>query len=84
MYREKPDDGNPDSGWRFMAGNEDEQYINDSSNVHIFAINTLCNYDPDIIPYLHSEIGTSYIRVNDKEFEIDNGTKSIYIAKQNI
>ena len=27
MYREKPDANRPDSGWRFMAGNEDVEYI---------------------------------------------------------
>ena len=29
MYREKPEEGRPDSGWRFLAGNEDEEYMND-------------------------------------------------------
>ena len=24
MYREQPDEGRPDSGWRFLAGNEDD------------------------------------------------------------
>ncbi len=28
MYREEPTVGNPDSGWRFMAGNEDDEYMN--------------------------------------------------------
>ena len=40
MYREKPEEGRPDSGWRFLAGNEDEEYMNDSNNHHIFAVNT--------------------------------------------
>lgn len=38
------DEDNPDSGWRFLAGDEDEAYMNDSSNHHIFSINTICNY----------------------------------------
>lgn len=33
MYREVPDDNKPDSGWRFLAGDEDEAYMNDSSNL---------------------------------------------------
>ena len=37
MYRENPSEGNPDSGWRFLAGNEDEVYMNDSDNHHVFA-----------------------------------------------
>lgn len=83
MYREKPDDNRPDSGWRFMAGNEDDKYINNSSNHHIFSINTICNYDSDIIPYLNSKIGSVYIRINHSNFEIDNGSKPIFIDKQN-
>ena len=56
--------------------------MNNSLNHHIFAINTICNYDPDIIPYLHSKIGTTYIRVDNKSFELDDRTKPIFIDKQ--
>ena len=45
MYREAPDEDNPDSGWRFLAGNEDEAYMNESSNHSVFSINTICNLD---------------------------------------
>ena len=82
MYRENPDAGIPDSGWRFLAGNESDEYINNPDNCHIMAINTVCNYDPDIIPYISSKIGSALIRINDKEFEIDNGDKPIFIDKQ--
>lgn len=82
MYREQPDGESPDSGWRFMAGNEDDEYMNNPNNHHIFAINTICNYDKDIIPYLHSNIGSAYIRVDSNKFEIDDGNKAIFIEKQ--
>ena len=82
MYRESPDDGVPDSGWRFMAGDEDEAYMNDADNHHIFSINTVCNYDRDIIPYIHSEIGSAYIRTGSSTFEADDGSKPIFIEKQ--
>ena len=82
MYRENPDPGRPDSGWRFLAGNESDEYINNPDNCHIMAINTVCNYDPDIIPYINSKIGSTFIRINDKEFEIDNNDKPIFIDKQ--
>lgn len=82
MYREEPSTDVPDSGWRFMAGNEDDEYMNNVDNHHIFAINTICNYDPDIIPYLHSKIGSTYIRVDNKSFELDDRTKPIFIDKQ--
>lgn len=82
MYRENPSEGNPDSGWRFLAGNEDEVYMNDSDNHHVFALNTICNYDRDIIPYLKSVIGSAYIRINKSEFIADDGDKAIFVDKQ--
>lgn len=82
MYREQPTDGCPDSGWRFMAGNEDDEYMDNPSNHHIFAINTICNYDKDIITYLKSKVGSAYIRISDSEFIIDDKSKPIFIDKQ--
>ena len=64
MYREKP--GNEtDSGWRFFSGNEDDDYTNNPDNFNVFDINTICNYDDTIIPYLNSEINISYEKVDD-------------------
>jgi hypothetical protein len=83
MYREQPDEGTPDSGWRFLAGDEDDEYINNPNNLHIFTLNTMCNYDRDIIPYLKSEVGSAYIRTGRDKFEMDDGSKSIFIDKQN-
>jgi len=51
MYREFPN-RKEDSGWRFFAGDEDQGYIDDLSHTAIYAVNTVANYDPDIIPYL--------------------------------
>lgn len=82
MYREEPTTDNPDSGWRFMAGNEDDEYMNNPDNHHVFAINTICNYDKDIIPYVTSKVGSAYIRISNTEFEVDNKTKPIFIDKQ--
>ena len=82
MYREIPDDNVPDSRWRFFAGNEDEEYSNSPNNIHIFAINTVCNYDSDIIPYLNAEYDTSFIRIDDSKFVQNDGTKHIFLTKQ--
>lgn len=82
MYREEPKENKPDSGWVFLAGNEDDEYMNNPDNHHIFAINTICNYDKDIIPYINSEIGSSYIRVDSNNFEKDDRTKRIFVKKQ--
>ena len=62
MYREVPDDYS-DSGWRFFSGTENQDYVNDPSNIQIYDVNTIVNYDKAIIPYLHSQIGSEYERV---------------------
>ncbi len=82
MYRDEPTPGNPDSGWRFFKGDEDEEYSNNPNNHHVFALNTICNYDCDIIPYLHSPVGTYLIRTEDGTFIEDDGAKEIFMVKQ--
>ena len=83
MYRNKPNSKYPDSGWQFLVGNEDEDYMKDNDNHHVWKLNSVCNYDEDIIPYLHSPIGTALIRVPGGKFEKDDGSKAISIEKQN-
>lgn len=63
MYREEPSEDNPaDSGWRFVAGDESEDYMDDPHNSAIYALNTICNYDPDILPLLDFPYGTAFGR----------------------
>lgn len=82
MFRDEPVETQPDSGWRFLKGDENDEYTNKNENHHVFALNTICNYDPDIIPYLKSPIGTHLIRTNDNKFVIDDGSQSIFFGKQ--
>ena len=70
MYREEPSENMPDSGWRFMAGDEDNEYINDPDHIGIFEINTICNYDPSIIPHLDANIDATFVKKNDNFVEI--------------
>jgi hypothetical protein len=51
MYREAPDD-EIDSGWRFFAGDETQDYANRPENFEIYDVNTVANYDPEIVPLL--------------------------------
>ena len=60
-YREKPD-GNWDSGWRFTAGDESDEYMDDPNNAGIYKLNTICNDDPDIIPLLHTPAPCAFER----------------------
>lgn len=61
MYREAPD-GDVDSGWRFLAGDESQQYMDDPHNLAIYDINTIANHDRDIIPLLDAPTGTAFER----------------------
>jgi len=59
MYREEPDFPE-DSGWRFLAGDESEEYMDDEWNTGLFSVNTVANYDRSIIPYLESKVGSAF------------------------
>lgn len=70
MYREEPDN-EQDSGWRFTAGDEDEEYMDNPDNFDIYHLNSVCNYDPEITPFLDSVYGTAFIRDEDGQFQED-------------
>ncbi|MGN0663612.1 MAG: DUF2185 domain-containing protein [Negativibacillus sp.] len=57
-----------DSGWRFFAGDEDDAYTSDPDKVGVFHLNTLCNYDPSILPLLNAPVGTAFIRDEEGNF----------------
>lgn len=82
MFRKEPLPNKPDSGWYFLKGDEDDAYMDEPSNHRVFAINTLCNYDPEVIPYLHAPIGSAFIRVKGGKFIEDDGTQAIVFEKQ--
>ena len=60
-YREEPDNG-WDSGWRFTAGDESDEYMDDPNNSAIYKLNTICNDDPDIIPLLNTPAPCAFER----------------------
>lgn len=68
MYRDKPE-SRFDSGWRFLAGDENQEYMNDIENSEIFNLNTICNYDPEIIEYLESPVGSAFYRNKSGDFK---------------
>ena len=61
MYREQPDN-DIDSGWRFMTGTESDAYMNDPQNHGVYDVNTIANYDPDVVPLLDAAIGSAFQR----------------------
>ena len=61
MCREYADhDG--DSGWRFTAGDEDEEYMSIPENAGVYTLNAVANVDMDIIPFLNSPVGSGFFR----------------------
>ena len=67
-YREKAD-GDWDSGWRFTAGDESEEYMDDPNNAGIYKLNTICNDDPDIIALLHTPAPCAFERDENGVFQ---------------
>ncbi len=70
MYREAPNN-EYDSGWRFLAGDESPEYMNNTENMGIYSLNTLCNYDIEIINFLKSPVGSAFYRSKSGEFVED-------------
>ena len=61
MYREEPDH-NQESGWRFLAGDESQEYLDNPKNMEIYDVNTIANYDSAIIPYLEAPTFSAFER----------------------
>lgn len=68
MYREAPLNS-IDSGWHFFSGDESQDYANDARNFEIYDVNTVANYDPEIIPLLDKAFGTAWVRNAEGKFE---------------
>ena len=71
-----------DSGWSFMAGNEDEAYVNDASNLVLMTIHQFLDLDRDVWKYIHHPAGTRMVRISDSEFDFDAPEKEIFMAKR--
>lgn len=73
-----------DSGWFLSVGNETQDYVDDQKNLCAITLNELCKKDSTIISYLiNKKVGDALIRISNDEFEIDDNTKEIFIAKLN-
>lgn len=65
--RESADD-QWDSGWRFFAGDESEDYANQSANFEVYNVNTIANYDPGIAVLLDAPEGLAFERTPDDKW----------------
>jgi hypothetical protein len=67
LYREHPDEGADElegfSGWNIMAGDEDDDYLDDSENWYYVSLGAVLNIDDRFIDVLDAPF--------DSEFEYD-------------
>ena len=64
MYCEEP--ANPqDSGWRFLCGDENDDYVNNPDNIAIYDINTILEIDKSVLPYLNYPTGIALERADE-------------------
>ncbi len=82
MHREEPLN-NEDSGWSFVAGDESDDYINNSDNIALIRLYDVILLEPSIEEYLEYDIGTTIIRTSSNVFEIDNKDKEIFVERWN-
>lgn len=66
MYREDPA-GDGDSGWRFLSGDETQEYLDDDRHIGVFDVNEIANIDDAIVDYLDAEPGTRLVRIDDTD-----------------
>ena len=45
-----------------MAGDESQEHMDTTDNHEIYDVNTIANYDPDIIPLLDAPAGAAFAR----------------------
>lgn len=61
LYREASDEA-MDSGWRFTAGDESDEYMNDAGNCSYVSLGTVLNRDDSVLHLLDEPEGSSFGR----------------------
>lgn len=79
MLREEPQD-DEDSGWQFLAGDEDDEYINNVENVELCKVYSIARIDPDVINHIDSPVGTRLVRKSSGKFEEDRN-QTVFMEK---
>ena len=60
MYRDEPLPDHPDTGWCFMHGDESDEYANDTNNIQVVSLNTICNLNPTVLAFLEAPVFSAY------------------------
>ncbi len=61
-----------DSGWVFMAGTESREFLANPYNIKRCRLNTVCNIDSDILPFLSKPYDTTVYRKSDGVLTVVN------------
>lgn len=61
LYREEPENEN-DSGWRFTANDESDEYMDDPINVAFVSVGLVLSKDDSFINLLDAPAGASFVR----------------------
>jgi hypothetical protein len=67
MCREAPRD-EVDSGWCFLSGTESQEYLDDPRHLAVYDVNTIVNYDKDVVPLLDAPVGSAFERSGARGF----------------
>lgn len=65
MYRQEPEEDFTDCGWRFMTGEETEEYVSNPGNILVFRYSDVCNIEPSVRAYFYAEYGKQYVKEAD-------------------
>ena len=71
-----------DSGWSFMAGNEEKEYVDDYNNIVLMRVGAVYQRDPAIFSHIDRPVGTRLVRVSADSFEPDEEGKEIYTEQR--
>jgi len=70
-----------DSGWSFLAGDEDRAYTADPANFDVWHLNEIANLDPAIVPFLYALPGQRFVRDGDRFIETADSEPDAFAAR---
>ena len=75
--RQLPNPNYPDSGWKFMAGDETTKYLSDGNNIGVFTLNHMANYDESLLDILDAPVGSVYVRDEQGKFVLREKAEAV-------
>jgi hypothetical protein len=72
LYREEPDNDD-DSGWRFITGNETDEYMDDENNTSFVSLGAVLREDDSFLLLLDRDVGVAFVKDEQGNFiELDD------------